>query len=303
MDLMKKLIILFFIFTPFFKLLASENLVIVQSVSNTKKTFVIRKGRDAGVSKGQLSLFSTTDISFTARAKEVTRHYSLWVVIDKEANVPFVRDEVVSYTSSLERVWNEVILTKLKEVEVQKEENFLRDITRSYLTARAAWGFAITQSTSEVQAESLESRSGLHIEGTYSTRVNRHLEFGGGIRYDKDSARGVNPERTIPSTRTFLIADVTYHFNQLKDSRSHLYAAIGGGIGQSSTTVGESTKTGNATILPYFRFGYETSPRGSSFALLVELQIESVVAKETFTEGEEQSTSMVNSKVSMGIRF
>jgi len=300
---MKKILIFLFLITPYLAPLASENLVIVQSVSNSKKTFVIRKGRDAGISKGQISLFSTTDISFTSRAKEVTRHYSLWVVIDKQANVPFVRDEVVTYTSSLERVWNEVILTKLKEVEMQKEENFLKDITRNYLTARAAWGFALSQSTSEVQTESLESRSGLHLEGTYSTRINRHLEFGGGIRYDKDSAKGVNPDRTIPSTRTFLVADVTYHFNQLKGSRSHLYAGIGGGVGQSTTTVGDSTKTGNATILPYFRFGFETTPKGSGFALLMELQIESVVANETFTEGEEQSTSMVNSKFSIGIRF
>jgi uncharacterized protein (UPF0262 family) len=283
--------------------LANENLVIVQSISKEKKSFVIRKGRDAGISKGQVSLFSTTDISFTARAKEVTRHYSLWVLIDKEATVPFKREEIITYTSSLERVWNEVIITKLKEVEEQKEENFLREVTRSYFTVRASFAHALSQSTSEVSAETLDSRSGVHLEGVYSQRLNRNLEFGAGLRYDSDSAKGTNPDRTMPSQRYFIIADATYHFNQFRNSRSHLYGGIGAGIGRSSTDVDNTVKTGNATLLPYFRFGYETVPKKSFFSLIIEAQIESIVAKETFTGGEEQETSMVNSKISVGLRF
>ncbi|WP_127716032.1 hypothetical protein [Halobacteriovorax sp. HLS] len=286
--------------TPVF---ANENLVIVQSVSKQAKTFVIRKGRDAGVSQGQVSLFSTSDISFTARAKEVTRHYSLWTMLDKEATVPFKRDEIVTFTSSLERVWNEVIITKLKEVEAQKEENFLRSVTRSYLSFRTSYSRSLSQSTSEVQAETLGPRSGVHLEALYSNRLNRNLEFGAGLRYDTDSYEGTNPERIIPSTRYFLIGDVTYHFNDFRNSRSHLYAGLGGGIGRSSTEVGDNVKTGSATLLPYFRFGYETVPKESFFSLLIELQIESIVASEIFTEGEEQETGMVNSKLSVGLRF
>lgn len=300
--MIKKIIILVFLLFSISSL-ANENLVIVQTISKEKKSFVIRKGRDAGISNGQVSLFSTTDISFTARAKEVTRHYSLWVLIDKEATVPFKRDEVITYTSSLERVWNEVIISKLREVEKQKEEHYLKTITRSYFTFRAAFAHALSQSTSEVSADSLESRSGVHLEAVYSKRINRHLEFGAGVRYDTDSAKGIDPVRTIPSQRYFILGDVTYHFNQLRDSRSHLYAGIGGGIGRSSTDVANNVKTGNATILPYFRFGYETVPKGSFFSLILEAQIESIVAKETFNQGEDQETGIVNSKVSVGIRF
>ena len=300
---MNKYVILIFLLLIQATTFANENLVVIQSVSKEKISFVIRKGRDSGVSNGQVSLFSTTDISFTARAKEVTRHYSLWVLIDKEARVPFKRDEIVTHTSSLERVWNEVIISKLREVEVQKEQNFVRDIMRSYWSFKASYAKSISQSSSEVQAESIGQRSGIHLETLYSKRVNRNLEFGAGIRYDADSYEGTNPERTIPSTRYFLIGDISYHFNQMRDSRSHLYAGIGGGMGRSSTEVGENVKTGNATILPYFRIGYETIPKKSFFSIMIEFQIESIVAKEVFTEGQEQETGMVNSKLSLGLRF
>ncbi|WP_372653396.1 hypothetical protein [Halobacteriovorax sp.] len=282
---------------------ANESLVIVQSVSNTKKTFVVRKGRDFGISKGQISLFSTTDISFTARATEVTRYYSLWSLIDKEANVPFKQDEVVTYTSSLERIWSEVALSKLREVEEKQQESYLRNIVGNYISIRASWGKSLSQSTSEVSAESLDSRTTIHFEATYSKRINNHLEFGGGIRIDNDTATGTNPERSIPSTRNFLIADVTYHFNQFRDSSAHIYSGLGAGIGISSTEVGDSTKTGSATLLPYFRLGYETSPEKSKYSFMAEIQIESIVAKETFTSGDEQSTGIVNSKFAVGVKF
>lgn len=300
---MNKLLIILLLTLCSSMALANENLVIVQSVSNTKKTFVIRKGRDYGISKGQISLFSTTDISFTARAKEVTRFYSLWTLLDKEAIVPFKQEEVITYTSSIERIWSEVALTKLREVEQKQQESYLRDIVGNYISLRASWGMSLSQTTSEVSAESFDSRSTLHFEATYSKRMNRHIEIGGGVRFDSDTAKGSNPERTIPSTRNFLIADVTYHFDHFRDSRSHIFAGLGGGIGKSSTEVGDSTKTGSATLLPYFRLGYETSPEKSSYSFLAELQIENIVANETFTTGDEQSTGIVNSKFSVGIRF
>ncbi|CBW26408.1 putative exported protein [Halobacteriovorax marinus SJ] len=298
----KLIIILSLLIAPVF-VQASDNLVIIQSISNSKKTFVIRKGRDFGISKGQISLFSTTDISFTARATEVTRFYSLWTLLDKEATVPFNPEEVVTYTSSLERIWSEVALTKLREVEQKQEESYLRNIVGNYISLRASWGVSLSQSTSEVAAESLDSRTTLHFEATYSKRMNRHLEIGGGVRFDSDTAKGTNPDRSIPSTRNFLIADITYHFNQLRDSRSHIYAGLGAGIGKSSTEVADSTKTGSATLLPYFRLGYETSPEKSSYSFIAELQIENIVAKETFTTGDEQSTGIVNSKFAIGVRF
>ncbi|WP_290730358.1 hypothetical protein [Halobacteriovorax sp. JY17] len=300
---MNKYLIVIFLFFSSSWALANENLVIVQSVSNTKKTFVIRKGRDYGISKGQISLFSTVDISFTARATEVTRYYSLWSLIDKEATVPFKINEIVTYTSSLERIWSEVALSKLREVEKKQEDSYLRNIVRGYVNLRASWGISLSQSTSEVQAESLESRTSIHLEATYSKRINRHLEFGGGVRFDSDTAKGVNPERSIPSTRNFLIGDVTYHFNQIRNTRSHIYAGLGAGIGKSSTEVGDSTKSGSATLLPYFRLGYETAPDKASYAFIAELQIENIVANEEFTTGDEQSTGIVNSKFSVGIRF
>ena len=300
---MNKYLLLILLFFSSSIVVANEKLVIVQSVSNTKRTFVIRKGRDFGISKGQVSLFSTVDISFTARAKEVTRFYSLWTLIDKEASVPFKINEVVTYTSSIERIWSEVALTKLREVEQKQEASHLRNIIRGYVNLRASWGMSLSQSTSEVQAESLDSRTSIHFEATYSKRVNRHLEFGGGIRIDSDTAKGSEPERTIPSTRNFLIADVTYHFNQFRDSNSHIYSGLGAGIGKSSTEVGDSTKSGSAKLLPYFRLGYETSPAKASYSFLAELQIESIVANETFTTGDEQSTGIVNSKFSIGVRF
>jgi cell shape-determining protein MreC len=56
----------------------AEELIMIQAISNSEKTVVVRKGAEDGVTPGQESLFSNKNISLMARATEVTRDFSLW---------------------------------------------------------------------------------------------------------------------------------------------------------------------------------------------------------------------------------
>ena len=84
--------------------LPNDELVIIQAVSTTKKNFVVRRGFDQGISVGQESLFSTSSFSVLCRAVEVTRQHSLWVPLDKRANVPFDRKDYVTFSNNVEKV-------------------------------------------------------------------------------------------------------------------------------------------------------------------------------------------------------
>jgi hypothetical protein len=49
--------------------------------------------------KGQEIIYANENVSILCKAIEVNRNYSLWVPVDRNVNIPFNKEEFVSYNS------------------------------------------------------------------------------------------------------------------------------------------------------------------------------------------------------------
>src|SRR5690606_38636873 len=119
--LMRQLLVIFFIFLYPFLSLAKEELLIIQSVSDSRKTFVIRKGKAEGILVNQESLFTSEKFSLAARVVEVNRDYSLWRLSDPRATVPFQKGETVNYTNTIENLYTEIPMLRYDPKELAKQ--------------------------------------------------------------------------------------------------------------------------------------------------------------------------------------
>ena len=84
-------ILLFFIVlgSTFTQQLYAYEKVIIQGVSKSRKTFVIRRGKGDNYYPDLEARFSTPLINFIARIIEVNREYSQWVILEPGGKVPF----------------------------------------------------------------------------------------------------------------------------------------------------------------------------------------------------------------------
>lgn len=287
--------------------LANDELIIIQTVSTSKRSFAIRKGRATGVFVGQKSLFSSKDFSFTAQVTKVNREYSVWELQDKNAIVPFERNQVVNYTNSIDKVWTELSYLKFQRL---VSEQIKKELKKSAvnLMIRGNYAKTFSESISEVDSSQTPSRVGTHFEGLYLHYLSPIYSLAFGIRYDidvstKESSGADNPPIDIASKRLFAIAEATYHFERMKNSRNHFFVTVGMGFGTSATTVNEETKTGAASILPNVRLGFESWPKHADYRLFAELVAETIATSESFEDGDEQTTNINNVKVAVGIKF
>lgn len=83
---------------------SSYELLVVQTVTTTKRNFVVRKGIKDGVAQGQVSMFSTKNLALLAKATLVQHEFSMWTPVDKNLQVPFMREDFIIYNSSPEGI-------------------------------------------------------------------------------------------------------------------------------------------------------------------------------------------------------
>ena len=277
--------------------LPNDELVIIQAVSTTKKNFVVRRGFEEGVSVGQESLFSTANFSVLCRAVEVTRHHSLWIPLDKRAKVPFDRKDYVTFSNNVEKV-----SIKIADIVEQKKES-ARWKRKEYWITRFSISAAMWESVSETNAEREANRGGFQFEVYGSRTVYEDIELAIGVRFDQETAIIDESNLEIPTTRYMLMGELIYNFPNFDGTKDNVYAALGGGIGLSYTTVNEQQSSGIAYLAPIVRLGYKKtlSPK---YALLIEGVGEAISMEET-PENEEdvQTTNIVNLKFSMGLKF
>lgn len=277
-----------------------ENLIVIQTVSNTQKTFVIQRGRSNGITPLQKGLFSTDKVSLVARVLEASRYFSLWEVSDPNAIIPFQKGQFVVYNNSLDPIW-----TKIPELRETLKRRILvkkkRDRT-SYWTVRGSFSTAVSESISETPTGITEKRNGFHTELVRMMPWQKRLDWGVGLRYDTETARIAEPELIIPTTRFYALLDITYSLSPPTDRADFWYTSLVIGLGRSSTTVDDAVSTGTSTILPGVRIGYKTHV-GAGYSLLVEGQVEAVNQTEEFRDGTEQQTQLVNLKANIGLRF
>jgi len=295
---LKSLVCLSFILIGFFPfaIKAGDQLIIIQATSGSGKTFVIRKGADEGVSIGQESLFSTKNSSFAAVCKEVSRYFSLWRIKDRKGQVPFTKGDYVTYTNNIESIWSE--LPKLQiapKEELVFKENFDWIIKGNYT-------YGINESVSDTTQNKTGQRVGYQLEVLYADRFAVNWEWAVGARFDRENATLTAPILDVPTNRYLLSGQFTYHFKKFANSDNNVYASIGAAYGITNTTVDQQVSTGTALVIPSFKLGY-LNRVAPTYAMIFELGVESLAQTEAFANSSAQTTSIMNTKFSVGVRF
>ncbi len=290
-------LILLLLLIPFLQSVhADDEVVLIQAVSTTGKTFIIRRGAEEGVSFGQESLFSTKNSSFTARAIEVNRNLSLWKLKDKRGAVPFGKGDYVTYTNNIENVW-----TEIPKIQLAPKEELVFKESGSWII-QGSYTLAMSESVSETEVSKTENRVGYQFEFLYARRFAVHWEWAAGFRFDRENATIQNPALDVPTNRYLATGQITYHFENLSNSDDNIYLSIAAGYGLSNTTIDEAVSTGTTMALPIVKLGY-ISVVSPKYSLFYELAAESVAQTESFTDTSEQTTNIVNTKASIGVRF
>jgi hypothetical protein len=282
------------------KPMGQESLVIVQSISNTKKTLVIRKGRKDFLSPGMQALISTDKISILAQAKQVSRFYSIWEVADPDVSFPFKVKDYVVFNSSTVSLFDQIpSLQKRLNAELKR----INYVAPANWVIRGVGTLGIYESVSDTGSSLVEDRLGAQVSiFRYSHLANR-LEVGFGLRVDLERAvLKSTPRLEIPTNRYLFLTELIYHFPYLKTKATHFYGGIGLGAGISQTSVSESISTGLAVAIPVMRLGLETKV-SQKRSFLVEGVAEGVSMRESFEDGTEQNTNIANLKISIGLKF
>jgi len=281
-----------------------EELMVVQTVSKNRHSFVISKGMKDGVLKGQEIIYSNQNVSILCKAIEVNRNYSLWTPIDKNVNVPFNKDEFVSYNSY---AYGNVSLDLVGDVHISDTEfdynlEYKKFRSSNNFTFKASFDQGLSQSSSDVSAGQNTSPTGYTFAAEYNVRLSNHFEISTGARIDNVVYRLASPQLDIPTSRTMATIAATYHFLEFTKDKNNVYLTLAAGIGKSTTTTDEIQSSGIVTLLPEVRLGF-LMPYSTSLAIFWEGSIESLSAHETFPDQSKQDTNVLNTKFTFGLRF
>lgn len=282
------------------KTIGKERLIVIQTISQSKRTIVVRLGHAQGIRSGAKALFSTDKISVLMTAKEVSRNSSLWVVDDPGAIVPFEKGEYVVYNNSTESLFDQIpSLRKRLEAEIERR-NF---IPKPYWVLRGNGSVGVYESVSDISSNRVELRAGTQFELNNYYFFDRRIDWGWGLRGDIEIAViESEPRLQIPTTRFLLTGEFLYHFPFFKTSISHFYAGLGLGIGPSITEVSDAISAGYAVSIPVMRLGLETRV-SDDHTILAEIIAEGVSMQEKFDDGTLQTTNIANIKLSLGYKF
>ena len=281
-----------------------EELMVVQTVSKDRRSFVITKGMKDGVLKGQEIIYSNENVSILCKALEVNRFYSLWTPVDKNINVPFNKEDFVSYNSY---AYGNVALDILADVHLTDTKV---DLNLEYKKFRSENNFSrkgsldrgLSQSSSDVSADKTSSPTGYSFALEYNIRYSYQFEVSAGARIDNVVYRITSPDLDIPTSRVMATIAATYHLLEISNDKNNLYLTLAAGIGKSTTTINEVQSSGIVTLLPEVRLGY-LMPLSTSIAVFIEGSVESLSTHETLQDQTKQDTNVLNSKLTIGFRF
>jgi len=273
----------------------ADKLVLVQSVSSSKKTFAMRRGAIDGISVGQTSLFSGESSSFKARCITVTRHYSQWQVSNRLVNVPFTRGQMVTYSNSIENMWN--YLPKLfkdpKTRPFRKKEAWILSGSYSY---------ALSETVSQVNADAMDSRTGLQLSVKYGRTFTPRFEWLAGLRFDRDVGLVKGSDINVVNLRYLGTFGVNYYLTKNIYAPYRFYTGLEVAYGRSQTNIADSTSTGTSSVLPQAKLGF-VSKVNVKYSLIGELAVESINQSESFLDDNIQKTTITNTKMTLGIKF
>ena len=307
---MKKHSTLLFLFgilslSPINILHAKEELTVIQTISKDRRSFVVAKGVKDGVMKGQEIIFANDNVSIVCKAVEVNRTFSLWVPVDRNITIPFNKEEIVSSNST---VYGNVALeiagdTKLTP-DINYNEVYKKFRQQNNFALKASYNKSLNQSSSSVSEDNNTSRSGYNVSLEYNYRFYPEFEMSFGARMDNEVYRNESgaSELDIPTRRVMGTIAATYHFVNFSDNKNNFYVTLATGIGQSETTINEEKASGPVFLLPEARVGF-LMPFSKKLAMVFEGSVESLNTTESFSDGTKQTTSILNMRATIGLRF
>lgn len=290
-------------FSPHNFLHAKEELTVIQTVSKNRKSFVVAKGIKDGIIKGQEIIFANDNVSIVCKATEVNRAFSLWVPVDSNITVPFNKEDIVSSNSTVYgNVALEIASDQTLIEGIKFNEDYKKFRVQNNFSLKASYNKGLSQSSSSVSDENNASRTGNNFSLEYNQRFLPEFEISFGGRIDNEVYRNEAPVLDIPTQRIMGTIAATYHFVNFSNNQNNLYLTVAAGIGQSETTVDDQVSSGIVKLLPEARLGY-LMPVSKSVALILEGSVESLSSTESFDDGSEQTTSLVNMRATIGLRF
>lgn len=282
---------------------SKEELTVIQTVSKDRRSFVVGKGIQDGVLRGQEIIFANDNVSIVCRAIEVNRNFSLWVPVDANITVPFNKEEIISSNST---VYGNVALEVATDASLVPELDYnvlyKKFRTENNFAAKIGYNKGLSQSSSSVADDRNASRVGYNLAIEYNYRFLPEFEMNFGARLDNEVYRIDSLLLDVPTKRTMVTMAATYHLINFANDRRNLYLSLAAGVGKSSTDVNGDESTGIVTLLPEARLGY-LMPFSKTMALVFEASVESISSKEEFSDGAEQTTNLLNLKGSIGLRF
>lgn len=278
--------------------LASEavayELMLVQAVSASKKTFVTRNGKRQGIIENMDGTFVSNDISFNARAKTVTSQFTQWEIINSEALVPFQTGDVITYHPAQEYIWS------LNPGEARRR--YIREIkqeVRRSLLMKVATTRGINESTTGTMAQNT-NRGGVALDLVYERLVHPNFAWDLGVRYEREI---VNlPAGSLITQRALFVGDLLYYFNEAEffyDGR--FFIGAGMGFGQSSTSADGLVQSGSAVLLPAVKAGVSL-PINKEWDFVAEGAFETLKTSEKLEDNTKQETTQSNLRVGFGLR-
>jgi hypothetical protein len=269
-------------------------LVTLQGISNSKKSFITRKGKRQGIFPGMTATFMANDVSLLARAVSVSGNFAQWQVINEDATVPWEKGTLVTWYSPNEYLW-----TLQPEKERQKYIKSVSMLPRKSFVFKGSLSRGLNESVSGVEAQ--ETRRGGYMGEVYFEKFLTHsLSFDAGIRFEREIVNYTGVSYT--TTRSLLIGDLLYYFNAfniLEEGR--FYVGGGFGYGLSRTASSGLSQTGPVGLLPGVKAGINL-PLADDWDFLFDGAFESLQTQEEQEDGRKQSTTQTNLKVGFGLR-
>lgn len=293
-DMHLRLTILFMLLFLSFTAQAFE-LIMIQAVSDTKRTFITRNGKRNGIQIGMRGTFTADNFSIIAKVVSVTGNFTQWQILNTDTVVPFEKGTIVTYYPATEYIW-----ALAPESERQKYIKSELPQTRRSWVFKGALTRGLSESVSDAPANTAK-RGGFLGEVYYERDFYGPLAFDVGIRYEREI---INYEgASLTTTRNLLIADIIYYMNFFREyiSGGRFYLAGGLGYGLSNTKTTGLEQSGPVSLLPTVKMGVSL-PFNETWEFLFDGAFESLSTREEQESGRIQTTTQTNFKVGFGLR-
>lgn len=285
---MKKLFILLaFLSTS----LHAYELLMVQAVSNTGKTFLTKIGKEEGIFVGKKGTFTSNNTSIIATAINVTREQTLWRIDNEITTVPFKNGEVVTYNSAVEHLW----ALSPDEMRNKYAKSFVPERKLSF-----DFGFAINKTLNESVSgveDRNTNRTGYQFDFGFTKDLKEEISLSFYLRYAQENT--TDAVATVKNQRFMGILEPRYYFPRIKSFKdSRFFSGLSVGFGKSQTSVPGLSTSGQALLLPGVKLGLEI-PTKKDWRVMLDASFESLSTDENLERGKTQKTTFTNFKTGL----